>query len=191
MHLRHREKMRLQHRKHVYVHAGILIAPPSKRLDTRCVSIITFHIIITEHKDWSMHFTVVAKWKLTLRDNNHPEANASSSPSKICHLRITGRPINDSRCQSVYRDANEGLFYFGSDDDDVAEIGGRVPRCQGVRSNGREREKERDSIISRLIMRYRVCLMFRQRRSDWGVSIREKGVPWRTIPFFLAFLRLS
>lgn len=47
--------------------------------------------------------------------------------------------------------ANESLFYFGSDDGDVVEIGGRVPR---------RRRKER--VISQLIMRYRVCLMFRQ-----------------------------
>lgn len=84
---------------------------------------------------------------------------------------------------SADRDANEGVFYFGND---VAEIGGRVA-ARGVTG-----ERKRDSIISRLIMRYRVCLMFRQRRSDWGVSVREKGLPRRTHPplsLFSAFPR--
>lgn len=43
---------------------------------------------------------------------------------------------------SIARDgANESLFYFGSDDGDVAEIGGRVPRR-------RRKAKERESLAS-------------------------------------------
>jgi len=48
-----------------------------------------------------------------------------------------GRPINEMSI--ARRDELEGLFYFGSDDSDVAEIGGGRGRPPGL-AGGRERE---------------------------------------------------
>jgi hypothetical protein len=55
----------------------------------------------------------------------------SSRRCRADEIAVVDRPINEPRCQSLVG-MNEGLFYFGSDDSDVAEIGGGTrPRPPG------------------------------------------------------------